>query len=90
MELTNNRSADRLFNSAQLDRRESATLRQTTHGGLMSAHNGQRARFHRNRKRRVVQRMRLRAALLTITEQKAAPAAHAALPTRRGPALVGN
>jgi hypothetical protein len=56
----------------------------------MSAHNGQRARFHRNRKRRVVQRMRLRAALLTITEQKAAPAAHAALPTRRGPALVGN
>ena len=36
----------------------------------MSARNGQRARFHRNRKRRVVQRMRLRAVLLKLKEQK--------------------
>lgn len=43
----------------------------------MSARNGQRARFHRNRKRRVVQRMRLRAVLLALKERKAA-----ASPTR--------
>ena len=41
----------------------------------MSAQNGQRARFHLNRKRRVVQRMRLRAVLLALKEQKAADAA---------------
>ena len=59
----------------------------------MSARNGQRARFHRNRKRRVVQRMRLRAVLLALKEQKAAPAADAAPAARRGkggPALAGN
>ena len=49
----------------------------------MSAQNGERARFHRNRKRRVVQRMRLRAALLALKEQKAATAADAAPPARR-------
>jgi hypothetical protein len=37
----------------------------------MSAQNGQRARFHRNRKRRVLQRMRLRAVLLALKEAKA-------------------
>lgn len=37
----------------------------------MSARNGQRARFHRNRKRRVIQRMRLRAALLEIRKKQA-------------------
>ena len=46
----------------------------------MSAQNGQRARFHLNRKRRVVQRMRLRAVLLALKEQKAATAADAAPP----------
>ena len=59
----------------------------------MSARNGQRARFHRNRKRRVVQRMRLRAALLALKEQKPAPAADAPPAPRRsrgGPALAGN
>ena len=59
----------------------------------MSAQNGQRARFHLNRKRRVVQRMRLRAVLLALKEQKAATAADAAPPARRGrggPALAGN
>ena len=55
----------------------------------MSAQNGQRARFHLNRKRRVVQRMRLRAVLLALKEQKAATAADAA-PARRGPALAAN
>jgi hypothetical protein len=50
----------------------------------MSARNGQRARFHRNRKRRVVQRMRLRAVLLALKEQKAANAAGVAPPARRG------
>jgi len=47
----------------------------------MSAQNGQRARFHRNRKRRVVQRMRLRAVLVALKEQKAA--ADAAAPANR-------
>ena len=56
----------------------------------MSAQNGQRARFQRNRKRRVVQRMRLRAVLQALKEQKAAePAAQARL-GRAGPALAGN
>jgi hypothetical protein len=58
----------------------------------MSARNGQRARFHLNRKRRVVQRMRLRAVLLALKEQKAATAAGAAPARigRGGPALAGN
>jgi hypothetical protein len=55
----------------------------------MSAQNGQRARFHRNRKRRVVQRMRLRAALLALKEQKALAATDAPVKRNRGggPAL---
>lgn len=60
----------------------------------MSAQNGERARFHRNRKRRVVQRMRLRAVLLALKEQKAATAAEVPSPAARrsrgGPALAGN
>ena len=59
----------------------------------MSARNGQRARFHLNRKRRVVQRMRLRALLLALKEQKTATAADAAPQagrSRGGPALAGN
>jgi len=59
----------------------------------MSAQNGQRARFQINRKRRVVQRMRLRAVLVALKEQKAATAADLAPPARRGkggPALSGN
>jgi phosphopantetheinyl transferase len=36
----------------------------------MSARNGERARFHRNRKRRVTQRMRLRALLAEILKKK--------------------
>ncbi len=58
----------------------------------MSANNGQRARFHRNRKRRVLQRMRVRAVMVALTQEKsdAAPGAAAAKPaTRRGPALAG-
>jgi len=57
----------------------------------MSAQNGERARFQRNRKRRVVQRMRLRAVLIALKEQKAATPAESA-PARRGrsgPALAG-
>jgi len=46
----------------------------------MSAQNGERARFHRNRKRRVVQRMRIRAVLLKLKEQK----------TRIGPARAAS
>jgi len=59
----------------------------------MSAQNGERARFHRNRKRRVVQRMRLRAVLLALKEQKTQTAADARPPIRRsrgGPALAGD
>jgi hypothetical protein len=53
----------------------------------MSAQNGQRARFHRNRKRRVLQRMRLRAVLLAIKEKKTATADVAPAAQRSGPAL---
>jgi len=53
----------------------------------MSASNGQRARFHRNRKRRVLLRMRLRAVMLEIKEQATAATAPV---TRRGPALAGS
>jgi len=54
----------------------------------MSARNGQRARFHLNRKRRVVRLMRLRAVMRELKEPKL-DAAPAAGPTRRGPALKG-
>ena len=56
----------------------------------MSAQRGQRARFHLNRKRRVVRLMRVRALAQALTEQKDALAAVAAPPARRsrnGPAL---
>ena len=59
----------------------------------MSAQNGERARFHRNRKHRVVQRMRLRAVLLKLKEQKIAAAADLRAPTggsRGGPALAAS
>jgi hypothetical protein len=54
----------------------------------MSARNGQRARFHRNRKRRVVRLMRVRAVMRELQEPKP-DAAPAAADTRRGPALKG-
>lgn len=54
----------------------------------MSANNGQRARFHRNRKRRVLQRMRVRAVKLALTQQKSDAAGTASAP-RPGPALTG-
>ena len=56
----------------------------------MSAQNGQRARFHRNRKQRVVRLMRVRALALALKEQKTGTAAAAAPRARRsrnGPAL---
>jgi hypothetical protein len=59
----------------------------------MSAQNGERARFQRNRKRRVVQRMRLREVLLLLKEKRAANAVSAAAPVpqiRGGPALAGS
>jgi hypothetical protein len=37
----------------------------------MSASNGQRARFHRNRKRRVIRLMRLRAVMAELRKKKA-------------------
>lgn len=52
----------------------------------MSARNGQRARFHRNRKRRVVRLMRLRAVMRELQEPKP-DAALAVVGTKRGPAL---
>jgi hypothetical protein len=54
----------------------------------MSATNGQRARFHRNRKRRVVQRMRARAVLVALTQHYSDTAAVKPT-TRPGPALTG-
>lgn len=40
----------------------------------MSATNGERARFHRNRKKRVLLRMRLREVMQAIKDKKAANA----------------
>ena len=60
----------------------------------MSARNGQRARFHRNRKRRVVRNMHLRAVMAELKDKKAKPSAEtpAAAPSRskKGPALSGS
>lgn len=58
----------------------------------MSASTGQRARFHRNRKRSVLRRMRVRAVMAELKQQKAetAPAPPAPPRTRRGPALSGS
>jgi hypothetical protein len=56
----------------------------------MSATNGQRARFHRNRKRRVVRNMHLRAVMAELKQQKADPATPPPARTRRGPALSGS
>jgi hypothetical protein len=56
----------------------------------MSARNGQRARFHRNRKRRVLQRMRVREVLLALKEKKGATDAPPARPKKGGPALTGS
>jgi hypothetical protein len=56
----------------------------------MSARNGQRARFQRNRKRRVVQRMRTRAVLLELKEQKTATEAPRGGRRQRGPALAAS
>jgi len=54
----------------------------------MSARNGERARFNRNRKRKLLLRMRLRALLVTLKERQSTTAAP---PARRkaGPALAG-
>jgi hypothetical protein len=54
----------------------------------MSATNGQRARFHRNRKRRVLQRMKSREVMREATQQKAGGAA-ATPAAKKGPALTG-
>ena len=56
----------------------------------MSARNGQRARFHRNRKRRVVQRMRLRALLLKLKQPPSTATEPQARRSRSGPALLGD
>ena len=54
----------------------------------MSARNGQRARFHRNRKRRVLQRMKVREVRAALT-QETTDAAAATPATKAGPALKG-
>ena len=54
----------------------------------MSARNGQRARFHRNRKRRVVRNMHLRAVMAELKQRNSDAAVTAR--TRPGPALSGS
>ena len=56
----------------------------------MSARNGQRARFHRNRKRRVVRAMHLRAVMAELKEKKAEAPAAAPARSKKGPALSGS
>lgn len=57
----------------------------------MSASNGQRARFHRNRKRKILMRMKLRDVMLTLKNKPAggeSTEAPAPRPRRKaGPAL---
>lgn len=54
----------------------------------MSARNGQRARFHLNRKRRVIQRQRVHALMIELLKKKTDAAEAAALNMRNegGPA----
>ena len=56
----------------------------------MSARNGQRARFHRNRKRVVVRKMHLRAVMAELKEKKGETPAAAAPRSKKGPALSGS
>lgn len=57
----------------------------------MSASNGQRARFHRNRKRKVLLRMKMRDVMLTLKNKPAAGGESTEAPApargRAGPAL---
>lgn len=54
----------------------------------MSATNGERARFHRNRKKRVLLRMHLRAVMAAIKAKKAVEDAPPAVQGKGGPALT--
>ena len=49
----------------------------------MSANNGNRSRFHVDRKRRIARRMQLRAVAQALTEKRAAAAA-AEVPAKQG------
>lgn len=53
----------------------------------MSASNGERARFHRNRKKHIAQRLKLRTLLKELNAKKAA-AASGATQDKGGPALA--
>ncbi len=54
----------------------------------MSASNGNRSRFHRDRKRGIARRLRLREVMLALKNKPAAGADAPAAPQRRpGPAL---
>jgi hypothetical protein len=56
----------------------------------MSARNGQRARFHLNRKRRVIQRQRVRALMIELLKKKteATQAASNDMRNEGGPAVT--
>jgi hypothetical protein len=56
----------------------------------MSARNGQRARFHLNRKRRVIQRQRVRALMIELLKKKTEEMQAASLDMRNegGPAVT--
>lgn len=56
----------------------------------MSARNGQRARFHRNRKRSVLRRMKMREVLSELKQPKAETPAAAPRRAKKGPALSGS
>jgi len=56
----------------------------------MSATRGQRARFHLNRKRRVLRNMHLRTVMAGLKQQKTETATAPPARTRRGPALSGS
>jgi hypothetical protein len=54
----------------------------------MSASNGQRARFHRNRKRKILMRMKMREVMVELKTPAPEGARPAARPrSRQGPAL---
>jgi hypothetical protein len=56
----------------------------------MSARNGERARFHLNRKRRVIQRQKMHALMIELLKKKTAETETASLDMRNegGPAVT--
>lgn len=79
----------RVFNTAHPAGEPGATLDLIRLENRMSARNGERARYHRNRKRRVIQRQRLHALMAELLKKKSETlAASADMQSEGGPAVT--